>query len=168
MSLNSAPSSSLEPRCGEVSVSRHILRSPRVPASSAAATRARRETPCNITRHAPRDGTRLEDAHFSNLMHLPEGLAVPSLGASLSFTSRPGERRGRCVRTEREVIPLNCLMRQETEAAGKMVYKQSCDHHLLVHCPLSSLGASVWITSRPVRSSVHTHRGRARSSSTCF
>ena len=52
------------------SVSRHILRSPRVPASSAAATRARRETPCNITRHAPRDGTRLEDAHFSNLMHL--------------------------------------------------------------------------------------------------
>jgi hypothetical protein len=52
------------------SVSRHILRSPRVPASSAAATRARRETPCNITRHAPRDGTRLEDAHFINLMHL--------------------------------------------------------------------------------------------------
>lgn len=44
------------------SVSRHILRSPRVPASSAAATRARRETPYNITRHAPRDGTRLKDA----------------------------------------------------------------------------------------------------------
>ena len=66
-SLNSAPSSSLNKA---FSVSRHILRSPRVPASSAAATRARRETPCNITRHAPRDGTRLEDAHFINLMHL--------------------------------------------------------------------------------------------------
>ena len=56
--------------CSTTSVSRHILRSPRVPASSAAATRARRETPYNITRDAPRDGTRLEDAHFSNLMHL--------------------------------------------------------------------------------------------------
>jgi len=39
-------------------------------------------------------------------------------------------------------LSLVILMRQETEAAGKMMCKQSCDHHLLAGIELSSLGAS--------------------------
>lgn len=70
------------------SVSRHILRSPRVPASSAAATRARRETPYNITRDAPRDGTRLEDAPFSNLMHLQVSESVSRRVSEFHVASR--------------------------------------------------------------------------------
>ena len=74
-----------------LSVSRHILRSPRVPASSAAGTRA-----------VCANGTR---------------------GDQLSE------------------LYLVILMRQETEAAGKMVYKQSCDHHLLRTSPYFRLSA---------------------------
>ena len=126
-----------------------------------------RDVKLPTTSRATRRETEPDSKMHTQQLDASSRVLAASLGASLSFTSRPGERRGRCVRTEREVISL-VRMRQETEAAGKMVCKQSCDHHLLVHCPLSSLGASVWITSRPVRSSVRTHRGRARSSSTCF
>ena len=127
-----------------------------------------RDVKLPTTSRATRRETEPDSKMHTQQLDASSRVLAASLGASLSFTSRPGERRGRCVRMEREVIPPNCLMRQETEAAGKMMCKQSCDHHLVAGIELSSLGASALITSRPVRSSVHTHRGRARSSSTCF
>ena len=63
-----------------------------------------RDVKLPTTSRATRRETEPDSKMHTQQLDASSRVLAASLGASLSFTSRPGERRGRCVRTEREVI----------------------------------------------------------------